>query len=853
MTPRSFLNLSNYENCKMKHFYFLLLYFISLPLLRAQTGEPKPNIIFIVLDDLNDYVEGFGGHPQVETPNLLLLSQKGISFLNAFTASPLCAPSRTSFILGKDPDYTGIYENENFISGAFRDNFPPEKYLVTLPEWLKDSAGYFTYNIDKILHCDSCDVQYPDFDLYNPDPCSKALSWSKQTNSGKNVAVPVEDTDQGLESYKWGAIDSDKVTSMPDYKTADTVSAFFSQYAEDPAQFCDKPFFLAVGIRKPHSNLYVPEQYFPEEYIEDFYAEPFEIPYNTPKDLFPPNGIIMPPQPDTLWSDYTKLPYLSRLMVSPTIHNEFISWPTDFLSPLPAINEILSDSERVLILSESKRANAVMAYLAAIKFADEQIGRMITDLENYPEIYNNTIIIVTSDHGFSLGEKKAWGKAKLWETNIRIPLIITDLRNIEHMQCNAPVSLVDLFPTICDLAGVGYPTFDDGSNYLDGYSLMPYFNDPDTISSRVVVSQLTTKSLHCFPQNSVRNERWHYIQYHSNTEDGAIDCDSLLSYSTSELYEIGINRNIDPEEWKNLAEDANYIPVINYLQQFLPDSSLYGVKPHKVIITAQVPDCLQNVNSFIEMQATLYSDLGILINEAELENYNFIWTNNLTEEIFTGRNYSFDISSLNEADFISENKIIFYLTVENNASGKICAFEVQYIDIYPPFPEPTATFNIQLEKLTATITDHNIEGIYTSTAWNFGDGFTSTDLIPTPHTYLEPGEYTITNTIYFANNCNTVSQKSIFVSDEFDLQNDLLQFQIFPNPAQLNVNLVFSQPLENTIIKIGNIAGQNCYNYIVSGLNSNHVSIDISNFISGIYFIEVIIDGKVGVEVFEVM
>ena len=122
----------------MKKSSFLLISFLFPLWVSAQTGDPKPNIIFIVLDDLNDYVEGFGGHPQAETPNLFALEQKGISFLNAFTNSPLCAPSRTSFLIGKNPDYTEIYDNENYISIPFRDNFPPDKYLVTLPEWLKD-------------------------------------------------------------------------------------------------------------------------------------------------------------------------------------------------------------------------------------------------------------------------------------------------------------------------------------------------------------------------------------------------------------------------------------------------------------------------------------------------------------------------------------------------------------------------------------------------------------------------------------------------------------------------------------------------------------------------------------------
>lgn len=146
----------------------------------------------------------------------------------------------------ENPDYTGIYKNEDYVSNAFRENFPPDKYLVTLPEWLKDSAGYFTYNIDKIFHCDTCDQQHPDFDDITMDPCSRSLSWNKQTNSGYDVTVPPEDKFQGVENLKWGAIDSANVITMADFRTADTAKNFIDAYANDPSQFCNKPFFLPL-------------------------------------------------------------------------------------------------------------------------------------------------------------------------------------------------------------------------------------------------------------------------------------------------------------------------------------------------------------------------------------------------------------------------------------------------------------------------------------------------------------------------------------------------------------------------------------------------------------------------------
>lgn len=128
-----------------------------------------------------------------------------------------------------------------------------------------------------------------------------------------------------------------------------------------------------------------------------------------------------------------------------------------------------------------------------------------------------------------------------------------------------------------------------GSNYFDGRSLLPLLNDPDTIWEHPVLTQILSSNLNCFPQNSVRTERWHLINYTSNNEDGIGTCDSSVAFQEAELYEIGINRNIDPEEWNNLAEETDYFPVKHYLQQFLPDSSLYRCSHLKLLLNLKFP------------------------------------------------------------------------------------------------------------------------------------------------------------------------------------------------------------------------------------------------------------------------
>jgi len=132
-------------------------------------------LFFIVSDDLNDYIGGMGASPDVQTPNIDILSNNGTLFLNAYCPAPLCAPSRTSFLTGKDLYYTQVYKETdgNYKCGNFSDNFTPEKgneEYFTIPQYLKDSAGYFTYNLNKIFHCYQ---NFSEYDSITADPCAK--------------------------------------------------------------------------------------------------------------------------------------------------------------------------------------------------------------------------------------------------------------------------------------------------------------------------------------------------------------------------------------------------------------------------------------------------------------------------------------------------------------------------------------------------------------------------------------------------------------------------------------------------------------------------------------------------------
>ena len=175
-------------------FILLLCAVVNLP---AQVEITQPNIIYIVIDDLNDYIEPYYGHPQVKTPNIKSIADSGTVFLNAFASSPVCAASRASIFTGKDAAYTGLLNNQDIDCGDYRASFIPGNYIITLPQYLKDSAGYFTSGYGKIFHCDAASNEY---DTETADVCSKTKSWNKfiTPQQGAGVHAAAEATDEDI-------------------------------------------------------------------------------------------------------------------------------------------------------------------------------------------------------------------------------------------------------------------------------------------------------------------------------------------------------------------------------------------------------------------------------------------------------------------------------------------------------------------------------------------------------------------------------------------------------------------------------------------------------------------------------
>ncbi len=464
-------------------FFAIIIFSIKFSFAYSQSS---PNILLIAVDDMNNYLGCLGG-PAI-TPNIDALAQNGRLFSNAYCASPACNPSRAAILTGYRPETTGQYTN----SGNFR-NRANNVSIVTLPQKMMQ-AGYNTIAAGKIFHLPRGNSKDSVSTLSDPQSWNFQQIGEVGTPSNKdyltanNVAKWLaEDTLKfNAENYLakasiWGAI-KEKKEECGDWKMSQYCADFLKKEQT-------KPFFLALGISRPHQPLLAPKEYF---------------------DKYPLNTITLP---EWLETDMDDIPASAQSNFS-----------TDFVG---------------LIKKKNQLRLAYQAYLASMSFADECIGNALKALSEGPNT-NNTIVILFSDHGFQLGQKKRWEKYSLWRLATNAPLIIQypNMRN-KGVTCNIPVSLMDIHPTILQLTGI------TPEENLECESLVSLLGDP--YAERYNPAVIT----HEEGNNSVIFEKWNYIKYKNGEQ---------------ELY----NHETDIQEKINLAKNIDNEQIILSLQKFIP-------------------------------------------------------------------------------------------------------------------------------------------------------------------------------------------------------------------------------------------------------------------------------------------
>ena len=387
----------------------------------------KPNVLFIAIDDLNDWVGYLGGNPQSLTPNLDRIARRGVRFTRAYAPVPVCNPSRAAVLSGMRPSTTGVYDN----SIDWRPLIPEAKMITAQFR----NAGYWVAAAGKVPHY----LRESDWDVYIKSKDGFQKKKGDPLHGGPMVNDVADDA----------MLDHRNVTWAVDQLQAPH----------------DRPFFLAVGLTKPHLPWNVPRSYY-----ERFPVESIELPLNLPNDLddVPPEGIRMSRIPERPGTD---------------------------------------ESDHETILREGRWKEGIQGYLAAIAFMDGQLGRLIDALDSSPH-RDDTIVVLWGDNGFHLGEKLHWRKQTLWEEATRVPYAIAapGVTRADTV-CDRPVDLMSLYPTLMDLAALPIP------GHVEGPSLRPLLENPKAPWDRAALSTYQ------FKNHAVRTERWRYIRYHDGTEE----------------------------------------------------------------------------------------------------------------------------------------------------------------------------------------------------------------------------------------------------------------------------------------------------------------------------------------------
>ena len=426
----------------------------------APAGK-RPNVLFIVCDDLNTHVST-SGYSHIRTPSLDKLAAAGTRFLRAYCQYPVCGPSRSSFLSGLYPESTRVLDNKSDI----RQERPG---IIPLPEQFRKN-GYWTAGVGKVFHNmkndpgESCWYEYERFENERNPVLEKAKKEFEAENGSIEKAsnrrawrLKQKEARRGASGQKvpgYGPTDM----SDEEHKDGRNVRRVVSWL--DKKSHGDKPFFIACGIQKPHVPFWAPQKYF---------------------DMYPQEKLVIPPALVGDWKDIPPLAMVKRFKA--------------FGFELDKENDAL-------------RRAYTQAYHACVSFIDAQIGLLLDGLKRNGH-WEDTIIIFISDHGYHLGEHYLWGKVSLFEECARVPMIVrVPGRTRAGTSTTGLTELVDLYPTLCELCGIKAPAHLQGQSF-SGLVDKPSGEGKET--AYTVVSRGKTLG------RSIRTTRWRYAEWGSSS------------------------------------------------------------------------------------------------------------------------------------------------------------------------------------------------------------------------------------------------------------------------------------------------------------------------------------------------
>ncbi|MCW5962555.1 MAG: sulfatase [Bryobacterales bacterium] len=411
----------------------------------SRPSPPRPNVLMLIADDLNTWTGLQHEESRGLSPEVIRLGERGLVFQNAFCASPLCNPSRTATLTGVAPWRSGVYDNAHWWRPAMPD-------AITMPAYWR-RHGYRAAGVGKVFHHTAGFNPPSEWDEFHTfrfdDP------WDRPGGSYPEIPatpappyVPLNGLSPLKHEFDWGSL------PKPEHEYGDSRSVAWAEDYLSREQ--SQPFFLALGLFRPHLPWYSPPEYFRMAAAAKY---------------LPPAAV----------EDLDDLPAEGRRMAAAGA----------------------SDFERSR--DAGKLQDAVDAYRASIRYADALFGRVLAALESGPHA-EDTIVVLWSDNGFHLGEKQRFHKSTLWERACRVPLVVA-APWLKPGIVDCPVSLLDLYPTLTTLCGLPKPPA------MDGQDLGPLIANPKQRTRRLVLTGFR-------PGNyAVSDGTWRYLRYHDGGEE----------------------------------------------------------------------------------------------------------------------------------------------------------------------------------------------------------------------------------------------------------------------------------------------------------------------------------------------
>ena len=468
--------------------YFAVL-FCGAGATNVAAVQPHPNVLFIAVDDLRPSI-GCYGDPHAITPNIDRLAERGVRFEQAHCQVAVCNPSRASLMTGLRPDKLGVWT----LPIHLREAMPS---AVTLPQWFRQ-FGYTAVSHGKIYH--------------NPTPDPQSWSERIRTLSGMKSGYPegtqghIREVQQALPQSDWRKNNlRGPSTAAPDVDDNKLVDGARTDMAiEDLRRLGkgDTPFFLAMGYIRPHLAWIAPKKYW------DLH-DPATLPVVT-------NETVTANTP----------PYALSNSYEMTHYVDLVDFPKPW------------DEQRV---ADERARHLMHAYYACVTYIDAQLGRLLNALDE-EGLAENTIVVLWSDHGWKLGEFNGWGKMTNYEIDTRVPLIISapGLQTAGERSSEL-AELLDLYPTLCDLAGIDTPDF------VDGTSLVPNLKDVDVHVNDAAFSQYYRNfEGREYMGYAIRTNDYRLVEWR-NFSTGEVTARELFDHQSDHLESVNLDDSVPQE------------------------------------------------------------------------------------------------------------------------------------------------------------------------------------------------------------------------------------------------------------------------------------------------------------------